>query len=106
MPWQYTVIFCPGGKGSGLNPPPASSAKKMDTTPGDNSGNLQGGPAQSNIWGKGSGQPVEGGSGNIPAGVASSNVPAVPAGSSVSAPLPASSSAPAWGGRPTWLARL
>nr|XP_031858874.1 uncharacterized protein CI109_005693 [Kwoniella shandongensis]KAA5525946.1 hypothetical protein CI109_005693 [Kwoniella shandongensis] len=42
---EYTITFCPGGKGAGLNPPPATEAKMQDVTGGENAANVQNGAA-------------------------------------------------------------
>ncbi|WVF65426.1 hypothetical protein IAT40_000153 [Kwoniella sp. CBS 6097] len=48
----YTVTFCPNGVGAALNPPDVGSCSPMDSTPGDNAGNHEGGGATSPIWGE------------------------------------------------------
>ncbi|OCF42988.1 hypothetical protein I317_03209 [Kwoniella heveanensis CBS 569] len=48
----YTVTFCPNGVGAALNPPDVSSCSPLDSTPGDNAGNHEGGGATSPIWGE------------------------------------------------------
>ncbi|WVQ93099.1 hypothetical protein IAU59_000163 [Kwoniella sp. CBS 9459] len=49
---SYTVTFCPNGVGAGLNPPDVASCSPMDSTPGDNAGNLEGGGSTSPVWGQ------------------------------------------------------
>ncbi|TYJ57676.1 hypothetical protein B9479_001530 [Cryptococcus floricola] len=56
---SYTVTFCPSGDGAGLDPPSLSSASSQDSSPGDNTGNLQNAPDEASIWASGvTGTPI------------------------------------------------
>ncbi|KAK8843960.1 hypothetical protein IAR55_006752 [Kwoniella newhampshirensis] len=57
---EYTITFCPGGHGSGLDPPLVSSAKSLDPSSGNNKGNVKHGgkEAPEGFWPAAKGQPV------------------------------------------------